>query len=634
MSNIKVPENIYSNKLFRGVDNVIVAALFDPKNLEEIKEGELIYSTGSQSDFVYLLFNGEAKLKHSVQKRLMFKFKDDFFGEKEILDKSNRKTSAVANSDCLLYKIPSNLFVQLITKSNEAKSNVLMDENSESSGNDAKQAITSPQFEINSETKKFDLNSLEVSKSQEIKDIKIEEMTEINAERLNEEVQNKINLNLNVEPTNGSTVEEEIDSALQKIPKKENDDELIEILESSNVEKEEPQLNNSDNQGWEKFKGLLSPSDDLKRTVKDILNFLLKQTDSEIGAFYIYHKDENKLEDYYQTHDSFYKTKRLLKDGLTNLAIKQGKVIFINQFKNHTNYNHEIDHPNEFEGDTLIFIPLFNPNNELLAMVQIGSNQTDFTKDEEIKINNASKYSAWFFEQSLSTVPETHDEQETVQPTSEEMELITGLILEDIKNPVANIKHYASILSKLNTSEESKKIISLISAQSNSLLDIIQSINDYTNKNKSTDLEVSSFNELINQTLILLSDFVELHKVKLFKKLPTDSLINIDARKFYVACYFITKYACNKMTAGGNLFFSGNTDNSKLELIIKVESNKKIINTNKGIWNFYIPINDNKNNISGLAVPKFLIESMNGLLNFEQTESGLIFKISFNKAFS
>lgn len=630
MSSNKVPENIISNKLFAGVNSEILSILNDPKNIVELKEGTLIYSTGDMSNFIYLLLRGEVKLKHSIQKKLIFKFKDDYFGEQEIVEKTNRLTSAVANSDCLLLKISADVLWKLASTSPQLKNNLFGIEGTPVENNN----VEDENIKNHQSVELIDQKTITDESSDTYSDkIQNEENNYQNTDEniLNEDNSLSRDL-LNQDDSDKEEIFNSEESNTEEIIGT-NKDNSIEVIEVTNLPQEDSVDNFSFNKGWEKFQSILQPSDDLKQVAKGIVALLLKQTESEIGAFYLFNADDNRLEDYYQTHDSIYKTKRPLKDGLSNLAVKQKKIIYAAHFSNHSSYNEEIDLPNEFEGNTIIFIPLFDSKDKLLAIVQIGSDQTEFSKDEERKLEDSVSYCSMILEKSISIINSKKEEEIPVQ-TPEDANLIAGLLLEDIKNPLQNIRHYASILSRFNLADEVKKVIALITAQSSSTIDVLQSIIDYSNQNYKSEMELNNFNEIVNQTLILLSDFVESKKVKLFKKLAADTLINIDARKFYVACYFITKFSCNMMPDGGKLYFSAGSEDSEANLVIKDESgglrNDEI---HKALESHYF-IDKNNCTINGLAVPKFLIKAMNGSFNIENTGSGILYRITLPRAFS
>ena len=200
--------------------------------------------------------------------------------------------------------------------------------------------------------------------------------------------------------------------------------------------------------------------------------------------------------------------------------------------------------------------------------------------------------------------------------------------MQDVKAPLLTIKHYSSILSRFDLPEEVKRVISLLSSQANSVIDLLQSSIDFSDKNSKTKLEAVSFNEVMDNNLTLLSDYVESRNVKLFKKLGEDAKFKIDTRKFYVACYYIARFACDMMKHGGNLYFSSQVDDTRMVLII-ADGNK--IDGNDLLEKVFDPGFTNGSGESlglSLAIAKFIIESMNGSINLKPTDSGTSYLIS------
>ncbi len=115
--------------------------------------------------------------------------------------------------------------------------------------------------------------------------------------------------------------------------------------------------------------------------------------------------------------------------------------------------------------------------------------------------------------------------------------------MQDVKAPLLTIKHYSSILSRFDLPEEVKKVIKLLSSHANSVIDFLQSSIDFSDKNTKTKLEVTSFNEVMDNNLTLLSDYVESRNVKLFKKLSEDVKIKIDVHKI-LCCLLLYRTIC------------------------------------------------------------------------------------------
>ena len=106
-----------TNGLFKGVSGSVLKPYLKPKNFFEVKEGEIIYVCGDLASEVFLIVEGEVKIKFSCNDNgkvnVNHKYLSDFFGEDEILNGGERTSSAVANTDCILFRISSTELKQL-----------------------------------------------------------------------------------------------------------------------------------------------------------------------------------------------------------------------------------------------------------------------------------------------------------------------------------------------------------------------------------------------------------------------------------------------------------------------------------------------------------------------------------------
>ena len=108
MSFDKNSQNIQGNRLFRDVSSKDIKINVSSNNFVEVKEGEIIYQVGDNSDFLYLLIKGQIKIKiyESIGAPPLLKiFDNDFFGEYELLEKTPRKSVAMAVEKSLIYVI-------------------------------------------------------------------------------------------------------------------------------------------------------------------------------------------------------------------------------------------------------------------------------------------------------------------------------------------------------------------------------------------------------------------------------------------------------------------------------------------------------------------------------------------------
>ena len=94
-----------TNLLFKSVPEEFLKTFIKPKNFLEAKEGSLFYSADEEANEIYLIVQGDVKIKFCDKRNVEHRYLHDFFGEKEILDKTNRISYAIANNDCRLYKI-------------------------------------------------------------------------------------------------------------------------------------------------------------------------------------------------------------------------------------------------------------------------------------------------------------------------------------------------------------------------------------------------------------------------------------------------------------------------------------------------------------------------------------------------
>lgn len=637
MSSNKYLEAIKENDLFRGIDLNSINFSFDSKRIVELKEGDLVYSSGQPADFVYLILEGEVKLKLTTLKRLLFKRAKEFVGEQEIISGTERNSSALANSNCILYKLDADV----LRNNLESSANLQSRLNTETETVTEKPAaefsipLISPEKTapvISAEPQKFDLNQFKDFEPDrktvvDIDNIKVShyhrepDLDDIIQEKYlksdNQSLKSQLLDNTN-DLGNWVITETNLDISSPAKKTSFHDNEKIEVDEvitpSGRKHTESTEQQNT----------LLPNTGDLQLNAKNIVEFLLQKTNSLVGAVYVVSSDKNYLEELYQTNESIYKGRKSLKSGIIGAVAKDKKIRYAVSFKSDVNYDPETDLPNDFSGNTLIFVPFVDDKNELLAIAQFGNNETMFTKNEESDLKEYASKLAGLFR------PDQMPVQKALIRTamSTDISQFAKFLLNDVKAPLLTVRHYSSILSRFDLADEIKKVISLLSAQANKVIDLIQGTLDYAEKNTKVKMEAVNFNEFMEQSLSVLSEYVESRNVKLFKKLGMDARIKIDTRKFYVACFYISKFACDVMKSGSNIYFSSELNDNTLNLIIKDE-NKTVKESD--VDNLFNPnlFNDSGENIGlSLAISKFIIEAMNANIKLQFNNPGLLYQIS------
>lgn len=637
MSSNKYLEAIKENDLFRGIDLNSINFSFDSKRIVELKEGDLVYSSGQPADFVYLILEGEVKLKLTTLKRLLFKRAKEFVGEQEIISGTERNSSALANSNCILYKLDADVLRNNLESSANLQSrlNTETETVTEKPATEFSIPLITPEKTapvISAEPQKFDLNQFKDFEPDrktvvDIDNIKVShyhrepDLDDIIQEKYlksdNQSLKSQLLDNTN-DLGNWVITETNLDISSPAKKTSFHDNEKIEVDEvitpSGRKHTESTEQQNT----------LLPNTGDLQLNAKNIVEFLLQKTNSLVGAVYVVSSDKNYLEELYQTNESIYKGRKSLKSGITGAVAKDKKIRYAVSFKNDVNYDPETDLPNDFSGNTLIFVPFVDDKNELLAIAQFGNNETMFTKNEESDLKDYASKLAGLFR------PDQMPVQKALIRTamSTDISQFAKFLLNDVKAPLLTVRHYSSILSRFDLADEIKKVISLLSAQANKVIDLIQGTLDYAEKNTKVKMEAVNFNEFMEQSLSVLSEYVESRNVKLFKKLGMDARIKIDTRKFYVACFYISKFACDVMKSGSNIYFSSELNDNTLNLIIKDE-NKTVKESD--VDNLFNPnlFNDSGENIGlSLAISKFIIEAMNANIKLQFNNPGLLYQIS------
>ncbi len=483
MSTNKTLEAIKSNDLFRNVDFDTLNFPFDAKNFLSFKENELVYSAGQNAEYLYLIINGEIKVKLNSVKRLLFKSPNQFFGELEILQNDIRTSSALADCDCLLYKIDSGLLENLCASSPALKANL--------------SSSTIPKSENNISIKK------------------IEEPQTVNSDIVLTADTRKFDLNVGIKDK----------------PK-----------HQTNVDIDKIQI-----------KRFEQPP--------DLDDFIQEK----------YRKSDNKSLKTQMIDDM---------DDMNNWVITE----------------------------QLVDVP---PAKKEEPAKNVS---TESVNDQPIEI----------------ATPKTNEKLNNNQvfDNKKQMKQFSNFILQDVKTPLIRIKHYSTVLSKFELPDEVKKVIGTLTGQTNSVLDLLQAQIDYSDKKIKNKLEVINFDEAANQSLTALSEYVESRNVKLFKKLSCFTNVKIDNRKFYVACYYILKFACDVMKQGGSIYCTSNTAGSNAVLTIRDEN--KFIKSNH-LEDIFNPdfINENGDTIGlSLAISKFILESVGGSISVQPGESGTSYLVS------
>ncbi len=160
-----------TNSLFSGVSKEQLKSYIKPKNFVQINDGHIIFKNDDPAEEIYLVIEGEVKIKCSDKKNVVYKYITDFFGEEGIENKQKRQSTAIANKDSILYKITSEELNKLaygITKvkenlsNNNSNTNKFFIEENYVIPDDLTKNINEGETYINFDEVEEDINNLEI----------------------------------------------------------------------------------------------------------------------------------------------------------------------------------------------------------------------------------------------------------------------------------------------------------------------------------------------------------------------------------------------------------------------------------------------------------------------------------------
>lgn len=117
-------QSVMKNSLLQGVEKSFFKKHYSYRNFFVAKKGDIIYATGEEALYLYLIIQGEIKIKLANKKIFINRFLFDFFGDYEILKSSKRESSAMALQETLIYKIDLDLLHKLCLTNSRINSNL------------------------------------------------------------------------------------------------------------------------------------------------------------------------------------------------------------------------------------------------------------------------------------------------------------------------------------------------------------------------------------------------------------------------------------------------------------------------------------------------------------------------------
>ena len=595
--------DIKKNKLFSGIKESKLYSFFDQKDLKDAREGEIIYKKGDESNALFLIIKGEVKVKFSANNYVSSKIHNDFFGEKEILDETNRISTALAFTNIIYYRISKTILNNLLSKNPSIEENIKKfgelnipdapaDLKRKSDIFNRDKPVSFKAFQVGNsweENKKKEneppsvmtqniipeIDSIEESiEEEEEENIIIEndfdfdeepneliEITDNGIEELQPEVEEIADIQQTDTTVTQSTDEsaEEKNNFEQPEPEKRIPPEIIETGINREVVRKIFFALNKIYSGI----NITELIKNTRRALKDLINsesadlILIDEKNASMQRTIT--KDGKAVSEFFQ-----------LIDGLTGSCAVLKKTINYDRPTEDSRFNSKIDQPGSASLKRILYFPIINDAGETVAVIQGARENKKFTEDEVSYLTMISKQLDTAISRTKTLEQLIKEEKLNVSKKLKEV------ITKEIEVPIEIIDSYTKFLSQKKLPSDTDDIIRMLQKQAASVKEITNSIFKIFSDEATLEKNRIHFNEFIDDVLELLSEYCETRDTKLFKKIGDGALVDIDRSKLYTSIFQIIKACVDDSKKSGKIYFSTELTGDVISITIQNESKGKL----------------------------------------------------------
>ena len=636
-------QDIKKNRLFTGVKESVLTSFFDQKEIKEAEEGELLYKTGDSGNSIFLIIIGEVKVKFPNQNYITTKIHNDFFGEKEFVEDTKRISSAMAFSKLLYYKIDKKAYNKLLNKS------TIIEENLKAFGE-----FKLPKSIIDFD-KKFNITDRDKPESYRLTPDGKKIIEESDSDVAPRSVMTQ-QLLPDLESIENSFVEEEIDSTIENI---ELDKALEELQQINNEEPEEnfdfpaeevvqepaesEEIISSENKPELieevstklKIESTVQPETaesginreivrkillalnrlysgisiaellkNVKRALKDLTNSentnLIFVEEKLLRMYKVIVKNNKTKNEYFE-----------IGEGLTGLCANEKRPINFERPTEDNRFNPNIDNPGPAGMKRILYFPIISDAGETVAVLQTARDNIKFSENEILYLTMISKQLETAITRSKAIKQMLNAER--INSGKKLRETITN----EIRTPIEIVESYIKILQSKDLPEDADDLIRMVQKQSSSVIDLTDSIFKILVNEIVLDDSKIHFNEFIDDVLELLSEYCESKDVKLFKKIGSGALVEIDRSKMYTAILQFIKAAVADSRKGNRIYLSTEMTGDTISIVIQNEGKGAIaLPAEELIEYFYSKENSEESDVN-LLIAKKIIEAHSGRVEVE-----------------
>ena len=665
-----------NNRLFSGIDASKLKMKIRQNNFHSFIEGDVIYQKGDGSENIYLIIDGEVKLKiHSTDsgQNIFRKGKNDFFGELELFEKTPRNSSAVANTECILYSLTRQELYELISSDKKINKNIKGEVEDEPAGIEEPVINDEMGFDnTGTDTANTDGSSLT---DDEPLQITPDEESEINFFEDEPKIENDF-FTPSAEPDEAvPVINDEPGKIDDEIAAGEEDFDLLKLeneIEEEEIEQgifsealdgdleigEEPlqTMVPEFNEGTQDFSNDLitnyiqdespvkTPADTdpvhdykklsnvlrkiysgagLENSVRAIIEALFELIEPQIIRIFICEKSSGDLWAY-PFMDNSGEIKHVRSgEGLIGCSAAGKEVINLNEPLSDSRFNSSVDAVENILIEDMLLYPVIDESKNLAAVIQmINSGKYGFSAGDIETLNFISPdISSVILKPEAATAAEekpSHQDkaaEEELQKTEEfyfnkASEFLNG----NLRISLSLAKRFVDFIKKKGGSQEIAHAAELAGNQIDSTIKFTNEVVDFFNGRTALKKEIISIRQALDEILEQLAEFVESKNAKLFKKCSADALVNIDKSALYHACFQIVKNACEAMPEGGNIYITCSLEEKNI--LIEIRDTGKGFDTEAmdKLFEPFFSYPENKNPGLGLAIASKIVKDHGGEL--------------------
>jgi signal transduction histidine kinase/CRP-like cAMP-binding protein len=648
MSQSKGIGPLIKNKLLAGVSSQALKLKLTQSNFLSLNEGEIIYQTGDKSEFIYLILDGEIKLKiinSSSSSTVRLKEKNDFFGEYELVDKVSRKSSAVANTDCVLYRLTYKELSELISTYNAVQEIISSSRNEDNSNTrnntyiitqNEPEAIENRTVNPVSEDgiNTADENYQEINDNKQLSEKTVEKenynQDESGYENTQPEIKDEIpaaGYDENLPEGNIFSAALSGDPTFRDEPERNVDytepaNQISDSIDSETIENEEIASNLSKSEpDYQKILAAVKKiyeHNEQEKIVHSIIEALYLLFDVQIARIFLLDRIKNELWSFPLPEKSAEIIKINIGDGLIGRCADDNEIISLIHPETDNRYNPGIDNIDNITAENMLLFPVRDKNEKVFAVIQMfNSAKSKFCKLDEEILNILSGDIVNALEKSL------HLQNKIAGGNLSRLQKLTDFITADISAPLNLIRRYAEFICKKTGIKEIVQVSEFIIEQVNTLLTYSGLVSDFMHEKYSLKKEILDLQTTLDNMIDMFAEYAEFRNAKLFKKMEAETKVLLDENIFYNACFQLLKNTCNTLPEGGNIYIISGINGASALIEFRgsgIMIDKEIVN--KISASFLTPDYEESTGLS-IAIANKIITNHNGKIEFssESNES-------------